>query len=894
MTQPNIALRVSTVVFVGLLAAGHVTPQIVGPTPDQQKSEHDYADMLARVQQGDVTVDFRAFRVAGALVAAARPPVGFGDPAGSASARELYYHRTFTDLLSKGDFNSALDNANRALEHNYASLIGHLDALVACESLHKTDEAALHEKVLNASLDSIRVSGDGKTPETAWFVVTIPEEYVVISRILGDAPKQQLTDRWDSPLPANQGRVFVTRNGHAYERVEVVDSKTNQSEYVWFNIDIDSGASPSKMELTPDPVTLLTGRLTLRVPREAKIQARRAGIMSAAESTDDESRVVFDYGPEKMVLIVSETFSRSAPTSFEAVVRRKVGSTSKTIENLDLRGVLHAVAYWPKEDSWKAEANLIMGVFTMRPDGTVQNLAFYINPAASQDVDAWERLAWSIAATVSEGQGTLPSERGDRQFGGLVAPVPDGYVLTTQRGPDFAVYHLRKLTKFGEPAASLNVYRGIHPQGFSNGPQVKTSSAVLLGVPTQWRETVRTESAETVITTEALVMVRQNPPAYAHIFLSCGTSEQADELKRIAESMKIAATTSATNNSSAASLIPGAVSQIRVRNNSGTDFRNVKVGGHDYGNVRAGAATSYESWNGAYGYEPVSLMTAAGAMNIPAPSDHVGDPKLGEGQFTFVLSIRDDRLVSGLERDNRSSSPDHVESGIFPHTFHLNQRNLASGGVGYGLDGTYLLRPHEVVVRTSGGPLLAHRPVVLHSLRIGICGTTEDGYVDNIFSPEIKLNEKRLAAREGYRLPAETIRIEVTRALPEQNWLCSVLLESGGSDVAEIPGHPILVPSVAAHQGAANTQTQVTGSVAWNGTVKSGTCGGKEATASIPEASLIALTKAQLADDFDEISRISEEAGLQVMVLRKAGHVVSYIIENQNDQCVAMRGEWRR
>jgi hypothetical protein len=171
-------------------------------------------------------------------------------------------------------------------------------------------------------------------------------------------------------------------------------------------------------------------------------------------------------------------------------------------------------------------------------------------------------------------------------------------------------------------------------------------------------------------------------------------------------------------------------------------------------------------------------MTAAGPMNIPAPIDHVGDPKLGDGQFTFVLSIRDGQLVSGLERDNRSSSPDHVESGVRSH--------------------------------------------------------------------------------------------------------------SGGSDVAEIPGRPILVPSVATPQGVADASPDP--HEPWTGTVKSGRCGGKEATASIPEASLIALTKAQLADDFDEISRISEEAGLQMMVLRKAGQVVSYIIENHNGQCVAMRG----
>jgi hypothetical protein len=73
-------------------------------------------------------------------------------------------------------------------------------------------------------------------------------------------------------------------------------------------------------------------------------------------------------------------------------------------------------------------------------------------------------------------------------------------------------------------------------------------------------------------------------------------------------------------------------------------------------------------------------------------------------------------------------------------------------------------------------------------------------------------------------------------------------------------------------------------------TVKMGTCGGTEATASIPQATLDALRKAQLADDFDEIFRISRQAGLSVIVRRKDGHATSYLIQNHRGQCVAVRG----
>jgi hypothetical protein len=162
--------------------------------------------------------------------------------------------------------------------------------------------------------------------------------------------------------------------------------------------------------------------------------------------------------------------------------------------------------------------------------------------------------------------------------------------------------------------------------------------------------------------------------------------------------------------------------------------------------------------------------------------------------------IFSDRTAMAQNVPPLSAERQKAEPGLRSRTFHLYQRSLV-GGVGYGLDGTYVVRAREVVVTSEGGPLVAHRAVVLHSLRFGICGSSDDGYADNVFSAEIMLNEIRLAAGESYGLPARVIRIPLPKAPPEHNWLCSILSESGGSDVAEVPGRPIVIPSVATHLG---------------------------------------------------------------------------------------------
>jgi hypothetical protein len=171
----------------------------------------EYAALLARVQQGDPTVDFRAFRIAGARNSLA-----------NASQREEAERTAFNNLLTYGNFQGALDSANQALDRDYASLIGHFDAMIACQALQRVQEAAVHERLLNFFIASILKSGDGKDLQSAWFVVTLQEEDVFLYRVLGGTRKS---------------RAFWQPTGHLYDCVDVVDSKNNPTRRVWFNAD---------------------------------------------------------------------------------------------------------------------------------------------------------------------------------------------------------------------------------------------------------------------------------------------------------------------------------------------------------------------------------------------------------------------------------------------------------------------------------------------------------------------------------------------------------------------------------------------------------------------------------------------------------------------------------
>jgi hypothetical protein len=80
------------------------------------------------------------------------------------------------------------------------------------------------------------------------------------------------------------------------------------------------------------------------------------------------------------------------------------------------------------------------------------------------------------------------------------------------------------------------------------------------------------------------------------------------------------------------------------------DFKDVAVGGVKYGEIKAGAATDYQVWRRAYRYASVSLLADAGQMTM-TPIDYVGERKLGEGHFTYVLTIQEGRLNISVEKE---------------------------------------------------------------------------------------------------------------------------------------------------------------------------------------------------------------------------------------------------
>jgi len=89
---------------------------------------------------------------------------------------------------------------------------------------------------------------------------------------------------------------------------------------------------------------------------------------------------------------------------------------------------------------------------------------------------------------------------------------------------------------------------------------------------------------------------------------------------------------------------------IRIRNDSNIDFKDVIVGNKKYGDIKHGQATDYQYWDHAYGYAFVSLFAGSKPKKIQ-PIDFDGEKFLGEGKFTYVLMLTDGELDIRAEKD---------------------------------------------------------------------------------------------------------------------------------------------------------------------------------------------------------------------------------------------------
>jgi hypothetical protein len=176
----------------------------------QDSPMRSFALLLERAKKSDATLDFKELRMAYAETPDYSP---YG---GDRETRK----KMFAALNAK-EFDSAVESAEKILAKNFVEINAHFVAYVAHRESSRAEKATFHKFMFDGLVKSITSSGDGKTAETAYVVITTDEEYTLFN-ILG--------------LRA-AGQELITQKGHSFDRMTATNPKTNETVVYFFNID---------------------------------------------------------------------------------------------------------------------------------------------------------------------------------------------------------------------------------------------------------------------------------------------------------------------------------------------------------------------------------------------------------------------------------------------------------------------------------------------------------------------------------------------------------------------------------------------------------------------------------------------------------------------------------
>lgn len=124
--------------------------------------------------------------------------------------------------VEKGDAEAARAAVEALIARHPVDIDARAFASTVCEKLGDKEQARKHEKVMAGLIGAILGTGDGTTPQKAWPVLSVREEYLILDSI-GLKKGVASTQRID---------------GHDFDVHKFLNKQTGQVVTIYFNIDL--------------------------------------------------------------------------------------------------------------------------------------------------------------------------------------------------------------------------------------------------------------------------------------------------------------------------------------------------------------------------------------------------------------------------------------------------------------------------------------------------------------------------------------------------------------------------------------------------------------------------------------------------------------------------------
>jgi len=151
-----------------------------------------YEMLVAQLKSGNTAIDYRALRYARAELPGYNPYEALADPTKGDLIR----------AMGTNDLTQVSTLSNQIIARDYTDIDAHAALAAVFERRGQRDQAAFELAVANGLLGSIRDSGDGMTPETAYVVIGVAEEYSLLGAMGVQVARQSLIQAARGPVDA--------------------------------------------------------------------------------------------------------------------------------------------------------------------------------------------------------------------------------------------------------------------------------------------------------------------------------------------------------------------------------------------------------------------------------------------------------------------------------------------------------------------------------------------------------------------------------------------------------------------------------------------------------------------------------------------------------------------
>lgn len=301
---------------------------------------------------------------------------------------------------------------------------------------------------------------------------------------------------------------------------------------------------PSVPPLSAEPIVLLDDRLLIHMPDGTKVQPRQVNIMAAEHPSAEESRLVYDRGEKRLVVMAYELFRVAGPKFADHLTNSaESGEESSLVYKMVLNQSSFQV-YQSMSEPTKINDNVVhvVSARVVNSDQTVQALECYANAEAASDLASTKSLFEQALLTLEPGKRHLKLEARTERLNvysetkRILVDLPQGWAYWLETGPDFLVHRFREVVRFGEEAPSIGLYIGGHPSLHSSGQAFEQVPGTLVGRQTEWFVTKYDErvSEEAILDASWL-----DEGLMFHAFISGRSETELKMGKKIVQTMRI-------------------------------------------------------------------------------------------------------------------------------------------------------------------------------------------------------------------------------------------------------------------------------------------------------------------------------------------------------------------